>query len=76
MTPIALRLKELREARGWSQVELAARAKVTQATISRLENGRPKSLDVGVLEKLALALGVNAAVLIVHEPAEKRRKRG
>lgn len=38
MTP-ATRLREAREARGWSQAELATRAGTTQQTVDRLERG-------------------------------------
>jgi transcriptional regulator with XRE-family HTH domain len=33
-------VKRLREAKGWSQKELATRARTTQGTISNLESGR------------------------------------
>lgn len=75
MTPISLRLRELREAKGWSQNELARESGVPQYTISRLEAGERESVNLLQLEKLATALGVNAALLIVHEP-EKRGRRG
>ena len=64
MTPISLRIRELRKAKGWSQAELAERAKVTQATVSRIEGGKVASLDLEVFEKLANALDVHPAVLI------------
>ena len=72
MTPISLRLRELRDAKGWSQSELARRSGVAQYTISRLEAGDQESVNLAQLEKLANALGVNAALLIVHEPKGKR----
>ena len=65
MTPITVRLKELRESRGWSQRELARRADITHATVNRIENGKVASLDLTVLEKLAKALDVDAGYLIV-----------
>jgi len=74
MNPIRLRVRELREAKGLSQRQLAAVAGITQATISNIETGRVKGVDFTTLEKLAKALGVNAALLIAHEP-EKRGKR-
>ena len=64
MTPISLRIRELRKAKGWSQAELAERADVTQATVSRIERGKVASLDLEVFEKLADALDVHPAVLI------------
>lgn len=73
MTPIRLRLKELREARGWTQTELADRAGVPQGTISKIESGKTGGIDFDNLEKLADALDVNAALLIQHDPAKRRR---
>ena len=64
MTPISLRIRELRKAKGWSQAELAERAGVTQATVSRIEGEKVASLDLEVFEKLANALDVHPAVLI------------
>ena len=34
------RLKELRAERGWSQVDLAGRLKVSRQTVNAIENGR------------------------------------
>ena len=65
MTPITVRLKELRAARGWSQRELARRADITHATVNRIENGKVASLDLKVLEKLARALEVDAGYLLI-----------
>ena len=73
MTPIRLRLKELREARGWTQTELAERSGVPQGTISKIESGKTGGIDFDNLEKLADALNVNAAVLIHHEQVKRGR---
>ncbi len=59
-----MRLRELRDARGWTQLELAERAGVTRSTVSRIEGGKVASLDLEVFEKLANALDVHPAVLI------------
>jgi transcriptional regulator with XRE-family HTH domain len=56
MSPIGFRVRELREARGWTQTELAKRAGIRRATVNRLENQRVTSIDLTVLEKLAKAL--------------------
>ena len=64
MSPIYIRLRETRDARGWTQAELAERAKVTRATVSRIETGKVSALDLVVLEKLADALEVHPATLI------------
>lgn len=75
MAPVTVRLRELRKARGLTQAALAARAGVRRATVNRIENGRVTSIDLGVLEKLANALSVHAAVLIDQTPAKLRRRR-
>lgn len=66
MTPIRVRLREVREAQGLSQARLARQSGVAQSYISRLEAGRLGTVNLKHLEKLARALGVNAAVLIDH----------
>jgi len=79
MTPIRLRVRELRDARGWSQAKLAEIAGVRPATISEIESGASTAVHFATLERVADALGVDAAVLIDHQhaeaPARKRRKK-
>lgn len=69
MNPISVRVKELREQRGWTQAELCRRSGVRQATLSAIENDRTKGIDFDTLERLATALEVHPAALI-----EKKRK--
>jgi transcriptional regulator with XRE-family HTH domain len=66
MAPVTVRLKELREARGWTQSDLARESGVPQPTISRIEKGT-SAIDLGVLERLANALDIDAALLIQHK---------
>ena len=74
--PVTLRLKELREVNGWSQAELARRADVNQAIISRLESGVTQSVSFRNLEKLALAVGCSPGYLVTSaQPDPKRRLR-
>lgn len=73
MTPIVVRLRELREACGLSQLELSERAGVRQATISELESGKKQRLDFGILDRLCAALGVDPGELLERE---KKRGRG
>jgi len=56
----------LRRERGLSQAELAALTSLRQPNLSRIENGMVMPRR-GTLEKLALALGVNAADLFSPE---------
>ena len=60
----------MREVKGWSQVELGKRAGVRQATISHLESGNAKAVDLAVLEKIAKALGVAPGYLIVKKQVD------
>lgn len=49
-------LKQAREDRGWSQMELANRSGVSQTYISDLEGGRMANPTIAVLRKLETAL--------------------
>ena len=51
------KIRQLRERRGWSQRELAQRARVRQALLSALESGRQQDTTGSVLRRLALTLG-------------------
>ena len=66
---IYLRLRELRLALGFTQAQLAARAGVRRATLSRLENDRVTAIDLRVLEKLADVLAVEPGFLLSRTPA-------
>lgn len=57
-------LKTLREAKGLSQVELAARAKVERTYIVKLESGNKKNPSLEILQRLAKALGVPVTELL------------
>ena len=67
MTPISLRIRELREIKAWSQAELARQSGVSQSTVSRLEAGTTPSIEFANLEKLAKALGCDPGYLIVKK---------
>ena len=56
-------LRALRQQRGWSQAELAKRAKVTDAYVAQLETGKRWNPSLEVLRRLAKALGVAPADL-------------
>ncbi len=71
MSPIVLRVREVREKKGWTQAELAEAAGVRQATISQLESGRVQRANFSVLEKVAGALGV-PTLRLLQEVKDKR----
>ena len=52
-------IRELRQSRGWSQLELSCATGVTQSTISRLESGRLIRVKRNTLERLAEGLGAS-----------------
>jgi putative transcriptional regulator len=74
VTPLSLRLKEVRLAKGLSQKALADAAGIRRASVSDIEKGKTKGIDFDTLDRLATALGVNAAALIDHQPAKPRKK--
>ncbi|MFL5612418.1 MAG: helix-turn-helix domain-containing protein [Gemmatimonadaceae bacterium] len=73
MSPIRLRVAELRQAKGWTQKQLAERAGISRQTVIRVESESNRRLDYDVLEKLAGAFAVDPAFLIVHEARPRRR---
>ena len=50
--------RALRRRRGWRQVDLALRARVSASTISRIEAGDFMAMPLEVIERVASALGV------------------
>ena len=66
MAPSAMgrRVKRLREAKGFSQRDLAAKAKVTQGLIHQLETGGVQDVRSQVVVNLAKALGVPVTELL------------
>jgi len=66
--PVArCRIRQMREARGWSQSALALTAGVSRTTVGDYERGRTTPLP-GTLARLAEALGVRVADLSERAP--------
>jgi len=57
-------LKTIRKAKGLSQVDLAAKAKVGRTYIVKLESGDKVNPSLAILQKLAKALGVPVTKLL------------
>jgi len=57
-------IRRAREQQGLGQAELAKRAKVAQGYISDLESSVKKNPGIGVLKRLAKALGVPVTALL------------
>lgn len=66
------RVKQERKAKGWSQAELAKRAKVSQQLIGKLENG--DALESRKLPQIASALGLQAEQLLTADGSIPEKK--
>ena len=53
------RMRVQREARGWTQLELAKRASIDPAWINRLERGERQNMSLSVALRIARALRVS-----------------
>ncbi len=65
MTPVKIRLREIRIRAGLTQVELAKRARMDQADISRIEKGA-KAISLDVLDRLCRALKCEPGDILVR----------
>lgn len=63
------RVRAARLAQGLKQGELAERAGIDQATVSRIERNRQDNPTVETIERLARALGISASQLLQEEAA-------
>ena len=75
MTPIHIKLRELRAEKGLTQEALAEIAQVRQGTISAIERNATSRIDLKVLERLADALGCEPGDLVERVPAPRKRKK-
>jgi transcriptional regulator with XRE-family HTH domain len=77
MSPLTTRVRELRQAKGWSQLRLAQEAGVRQAGISRLENltASARKLDLRILERVASALDTTVLALLEESRPLRLRSR-
>jgi XRE family transcriptional regulator, regulator of sulfur utilization len=67
MQQVGKQIKELREGRGWTRVQLGVYAGVSTATVSLAESGQ-RTPNAETLVKLAHAFGVEPGALF-SEPA-------
>jgi transcriptional regulator with XRE-family HTH domain len=61
---IDVKVQRLRTKRGWTQEQLAKKARVHLTTIGRIEAGMRKDPDLTTRKKLAKALGVPITELL------------
>ena len=79
-TRLRLRIRDLRESKGWSQETLARRAGIATITVLRLENVQTTRIDLATIDRLATALDVAPGFLLTREPPprltpQERRRR-
>jgi transcriptional regulator with XRE-family HTH domain len=58
------RIFKLREHRGWTQKQLAEKARISVTFLSEIENNKPKGVGADVLLRLAGALGASLDFLM------------
>lgn len=74
MPTVGDRIREVREALGWTQERLAAEAKVSKGFLSELEN-KGKNVSLDLLMRIATAMGASVAYLATgegHEPLARK----
>lgn len=74
MNDLGTTVRDLRQARGWTQQELADRLGVSQRWVSDVENGRTTMPRLARLRRLADTLGVDRGVLIAAADYASRRE--
>ena len=67
-------IKEERERKGLRQEELASKARVSRAVLSRLEQGKPKAVQSDTLDRLLDALGLKPANAFPQPPRHDGRR--
>lgn len=70
---IGARIREARQAKGWSQQELGQRFGVSHAAISDMERGVTQKIDVDDLERLAGLLDRSVHYFLGHETEEDKK---
>jgi transcriptional regulator with XRE-family HTH domain len=71
---VARLIREARTLIGWSQRELAGRARLSQARISRFESGVVDDLDVAALARVLAALGLRGQLMVEDRHLDDRRR--
>lgn len=71
---MVFRIREIRESKGVSQLELSEKSGVTRATIWRLETGEGREATTVTLAKIANALDVPVTDLFFDENAQHAKQ--
>ncbi len=65
---VFVRLKEIRNARGISQNELARKLEMSLANVQKIEYGKAKSIPLDTLDRLCEILECEVGELLVRRP--------
>jgi transcriptional regulator with XRE-family HTH domain len=76
MSTLGERLIAARERQGWTQEEVALRARLPRQAISRLERGERTHVRSDVLGRLAIALEVSADFLLSLDTLKQSTSNG
>lgn len=68
-------IRDLREAQGLTQAQLARKVGTTQSAIARIEDANYTGQKLGTIAKIAAALGHRVEVAIIKVAAPTRRRR-
>ena len=75
VSPIEITLRELRKARGLTQVQVAEQTGIDQSQISRIESGETTGMDFSVMERLCTVLHCEPGDLLRQPPRSRKRRR-
>ncbi|OMF98817.1 helix-turn-helix transcriptional regulator [Paenibacillus sp. FSL R7-0337] len=64
------KIREIRKKLGWTQEELAYRAKIDTSYLGQIERGRRRSPTINMIGKIADALSVDSSLLLDQPEAE------
>jgi len=65
------KVREIAESKGFSRTKLSRRAEINYKTVNELWNDPYRAIDTRILDRIAVALKVPIADLLVQEPDEK-----
>jgi transcriptional regulator with XRE-family HTH domain len=74
MSTVGERIREVREARGWTQEKLADEADLSKSFLSEVEN-KARNISLGILLRIATALGASIEYLATgtgEEPTNRK----
>jgi DNA-binding Xre family transcriptional regulator len=64
------KVREIAESKGFSRTKLSRRAEINYKTVNELWNDPYRVIDTRILDRIAVALKVPIADLLVQEPDE------